>query len=81
MSEPIILQVSANIRRLREQMNVSQEGFASRVGMDRSSYGRIERGGTNISLTTLAKLATALNVAPAELLKPTDPEAGEPASR
>jgi transcriptional regulator with XRE-family HTH domain len=81
VSEPIILLVSANIRRLREQMNVSQEGFAIRVGMDRSSYGRIERGGTNISLTTLAKLATALDVTPAELLKSTDSEAREHTSR
>jgi transcriptional regulator with XRE-family HTH domain len=41
------------IRSTRERRGYSQEGFARRVGMDRSYFGAIERGEFNMSLDTI----------------------------
>jgi len=60
--------VGSTIRRLREQRGVSQEAFAQLAELDRSFYGRIERGTQNIALKTLCVVAGALQVHPAELL-------------
>ncbi len=54
---------------LREKKGFSQEDFAEVVGVHRTYIGGIERGERNPTLTTIHKLAKALNVKPSELLK------------
>ncbi|MEH2566731.1 helix-turn-helix domain-containing protein [Bradyrhizobium sp. AZCC 2289] len=54
--------------RLRVKRALSQEALAVDAGVDRSYVGRIERGVENPSVETLDRLATALEVAAAELL-------------
>ncbi len=53
---------------MRKAMGVSQEKFAMMAKLDRSYYGRIERGGQNMALSTLVAIALALRVPPAVLL-------------
>jgi transcriptional regulator with XRE-family HTH domain len=59
----------AAIRSMRTERGLPQEAFAARAGMDRSYYGAIERGEFNVSLDTIAKIAGALGVSAAALLK------------
>lgn len=71
---PIQMALGRTVRRLREEGGYSQEAFASTVGVHRTYLGLIERGGVNVTLTTLEKLAIALGVTPSELLLATSEE-------
>jgi len=57
------------LRSLRVERGFSQESFAAHAGIDRSYYGAIERGEFNVSLETILKLAGALEVSAAEVLR------------
>jgi XRE family transcriptional regulator, regulator of sulfur utilization len=67
-ASPVTQALGAAVRSARMQRGHSQEGFAARTGLDRS-YGAIERGEFNVSLATLLKLAAALELSAAELLR------------
>jgi transcriptional regulator with XRE-family HTH domain len=68
MEREVLQIIGATIRRLRQGMGVSQEAFAQAAGLDRSFYGRVERGTQNIAITTLCIVAAHLKVHPGELL-------------
>lgn len=68
MTKDLVKLVSANIRRMRVERGFSQEAFAHNAQLDRSYYGRIERGTQNISLRTLGVIAETLKVHPSEIL-------------
>ena len=55
------------IRRLREEKNLSQEGFAGLADIDRAYYGGIERGERNVAAINIIKIADALDVEVGEL--------------
>ncbi|HXT18058.1 MAG TPA: helix-turn-helix transcriptional regulator [Gemmatimonadaceae bacterium] len=57
------------VRRLREERQVSQEAFAADAGISRTYMSEIERGVTTVSLDTIAKLAKALDISMATLMK------------
>lgn len=58
-----------NIKRLREQLGLSQEALAEKVGYkDRSSIAKIESGRVDLSESKIASFAAALHVTPAELM-------------
>jgi transcriptional regulator with XRE-family HTH domain len=56
-----IRQVGLKIRRLREARGLSQETAARLAGIDRSYYGRIERGKINVSSLYLLRIAEMLD--------------------
>ncbi len=60
--------VGENLRRLRRQMGFSQESFGEHVGWHRTFVGAVERGERNLTLRTVERLATQLNVHPLALL-------------
>jgi transcriptional regulator with XRE-family HTH domain len=60
--------VARNLRRLRNQKELSQEELAFEAGLDRSYLSGMERGLRNPTIIMLAKLAGALGVEPHELL-------------
>ena len=47
---------------LRDQAGLSQEDLADRCGFARSYMSRMERGGANLSLDAIERLATGLKV-------------------
>jgi len=53
---------------MRVRRELTQEGLAELIDMERSYTGAIERGEHNITLITILKLADALNCEPAVLL-------------
>lgn len=50
----------------REQLNVSQEKFALKIGMDRTYYASVEAGKRNISLKNIKKIADGFGVSVAQ---------------
>jgi transcriptional regulator with XRE-family HTH domain len=59
---------AANLRRLRHARGISQEELAHDAGINRSYMSKLERAASYPGLEIIAKLATVLEVEPAELL-------------
>ncbi len=66
----IIEIVAANVRRARKQAGLSQEQLAHEAGVDRTYVSQVERRKRNVTITVLARLATALGTSPDRLLVP-----------
>ena|SRR6478735_4720160 len=56
------------VRDARIALGMSQEDISNLADMHVTNYGRVERGEANSELHTIVRIATALNVDPAELL-------------
>lgn len=56
------------VRKLRAEMNLSQEKLGELTGLDRTYISGIERGVRNPSLKNIEKIAKALNVHITQLL-------------
>ncbi len=50
------------VRKIRQELGVSQESLAELADFDRTYISQVERGLTNISLLNLERLAKALRV-------------------
>ena len=59
-----------NLRRLRHAKGLSQDDLAYEAEISRSYLSQIEKGTFYASLKIVGKVASALDVEPAELLKP-----------
>ena len=53
----------------REELGLTQEELAERAGIHRTYLSDVERGGRNLSLVNIERLAVALKVALAELFR------------
>lgn len=60
---------AANLRRLRNERGLAQDDLAYEAEVSRSYLSQLEKGAFYASLKTIGKLAVALNVEPAELLR------------
>lgn len=67
--DPALVALGKAIRRIRLSKNISQEKLALLAEVDRSYVGRVERGDNNVAILTLARLASALNISIAQLMK------------
>jgi transcriptional regulator with XRE-family HTH domain len=61
--------VGKNIRNLRKAKGWSQETLAFEAGLHRTYIGDIERGERNVSVVNVQKIANALGVPAADLLR------------
>lgn len=61
--------MGANLRRLRNAKNLTQEDLADRAGLSARYLGAIERAQVSSSVTVLGRLAKALKVDPCQLIK------------
>jgi transcriptional regulator with XRE-family HTH domain len=59
----------SRVRAERERLGVSQEELADRAGMHRTYLGGVERGERNVGFLNFIRIARALRVSPAVLLK------------
>ena len=66
--KPVHQRLGPIVREARIAQGWSQERLAETAGLDRSYVGEIERGRVSPTLLTLEKLATALQLAPSELI-------------
>ena len=65
---------ATNLRRWRNQRGLSQDDLAYEAGVSRSYLSQLEKGAYYASLKIVGRLAEALNVEPAELLRMTGQE-------
>jgi transcriptional regulator with XRE-family HTH domain len=68
MVDPKVL-FGTRARRLRTKRGWSQEEFAHRAGLDRTYVGGIERGERDVALLNICRIAEALGVTPAHLMR------------
>ena len=62
LAAQLAIQVGEKIRDVRESHGVSQRELATRMGTSQAAVARLEAGGVGSTLTTLQKVAIALNV-------------------
>lgn len=68
MGAPTLPQrLAANVRQLREARGLTQEQMARLAGIPRATWGHVESGAGNPTLTVLDRIATALQVPIEEL--------------
>ena len=60
--------LSANVRRLREERGLSQQRMATISGIPRPTWASLESGSANPTLSVLTRAATALQVSIEELI-------------
>jgi transcriptional regulator with XRE-family HTH domain len=71
---PLRLRLGHAIRRLRESREISQEAFAQRAAVHRTTMSEIERGITNISVDIAERIAIALGIPVSELFREAESE-------
>lgn len=59
-----------NLRKVREERQLSQEKLADLTGLHRTYVGSVERGERNVSIDNMERLAKALGVPLARLVTP-----------
>ncbi|MDI1319840.1 MAG: XRE family transcriptional regulator [bacterium] len=68
----VLQHVSQNVKRLRHAADMSQTALAEKSGVSRRMLVAIEAGEKNVSLTTLDRVAEALEVAFSDLIQAPD---------
>jgi transcriptional regulator with XRE-family HTH domain len=76
MSEQLQKILGTNVRRIREEMNLSQTRFALMVGLSRQMINTLECHGGNVTMKTLQRLSAGLDTPAWELLTDWDAAAG-----
>ena len=62
-------EVIENIKNIRRSKGISQESIAYDLGIDYSTYGKIERGQISLTVDRLEKIAKILQVSTEEIYK------------
>jgi transcriptional regulator with XRE-family HTH domain len=63
MKYPIFATLAANLRAHRKKYNLTQQALAQASGQTSATISALERGTRNLTLSSLAKIATALEEA------------------
>lgn len=66
--------LGSNLRAARKKLNLTQEQVAERSGVHATEVSRIEAGKRDPKISTLLRLADALEVPPGRLLECPDPD-------
>lgn len=59
--EDLLIAIGKNIRKIRENKNISQAELAARCNYEKSNMSRIESGKTNLTIGTLLNIAESLD--------------------
>ena len=73
---PRQIEFGARVRAARERLGLSQEALAHNAGIERSYVAQIEAGRRNPALENICKLAKALGVDAADLVRGLQARAG-----
>lgn len=58
--------LGVQIRKIREQKNLSQQTLADLCNMPKSTIARVERAEVNVTIRTLIKIANAIEISPVQ---------------
>ena len=67
--EGLLIKLGEAVRAARTARGLSQEALADAAGVDRSHMGKIERGERNVTILNVARVASALDALPSDLLR------------
>lgn len=62
------MQTHEKLKEIRQRHRLTQDEFAEKVGLAVNTYGKIERGETDIKTAKLKEIAKIMNVDPRELI-------------
>ncbi|MEK3687928.1 helix-turn-helix domain-containing protein [Paenibacillus sp. FSL R10-2736] len=65
----LVQRIGERIRRVRKEINLSQEQLAERSGLHTNYVGQVERGEKNLTLETLEKVVGSLGISLEELFR------------
>jgi transcriptional regulator with XRE-family HTH domain len=68
MASSLHSRFGANLRKIRLDKGMSQEGLADLAGLHRTYVSSVERGERNVTLETIDKLAKALGISTSKLI-------------
>ena len=68
VKEPALVKLGENIRTYRKQLNVSQEELAHLADLDRTYIGGAERGERNLTILSMLRISSALEVSVIDLI-------------
>lgn len=66
--EDFLINLGTHLRQIREGKNFSQQSLADISNLPKTTIGRIERAEISATISTLVKIADALEIEPKELL-------------
>ena len=69
LDDPCVTNLGKNLRTARKQLGLTQEEVASRSGVQAAEVSRIEAGKRDPQVSTLLRLAKAVEVKPGRLLE------------
>lgn len=69
MTDHLLHNLGRVLRARREAAGFSQESYADTIGMHRTNYSAVERGGKNLQLDTLKRICDGLGCRLWEVLK------------
>ena len=67
MEKEILIAFGQRVKKERVKLGLSQEKLAMRAGVHRTYIGMVERAEKNVTLSTIERIAKALNVKIADL--------------
>mgnify|MGYP001101246443 CR=1 len=67
--QDILVKFGRRVRDLRSAAGFSQEAFADKCGLDRTYIGGIERGERNVGMRNINRIARALEIPLAQLMR------------
>ncbi|HZK94179.1 MAG TPA: helix-turn-helix transcriptional regulator [Prolixibacteraceae bacterium] len=74
----MVIETFGNVlRELRDENNISQEKLAEYCDLDRTYISLLERGLRQPTITTIFKLAKALNISPSALIEKVERQIAE----
>lgn len=68
LHDPLLKGIAATLRRARLAAGLTQEELGDRIEATKYYVSQLERGGTNVSVKTLGKIAAAVGLHPREFL-------------
>lgn len=64
--ETFIISLGTQVRKIREQKNLSQQNLADLCNVPKSTIARVERAEVNVTIKTLIKIANAIEISPTQ---------------
>lgn len=69
-----LYQIGLTVRKYRTVIGISQEELSARIDCDKNTIGRIERGESDVKLSTLKRLTSGLNLPCSRLIRESEHE-------
>ncbi|OMD12609.1 helix-turn-helix transcriptional regulator [Paenibacillus sp. FSL E2-0274] len=69
----VVKRVGDRIRHIRKEKGLSQEQLAERAGLHNNYVGQVERGEKNLTIETLEKIVSGLDISLEEMFRFLDP--------